>query len=204
MQNNKKLINEHGATIVEMLAVLAILATISVGLYGGIASVMTKVKMTKAHQEVTNLVKSMRDQFSSFPPKSITAEKLAEVGIFQPGSLSEDKTKALNVYGTGMTITMGEEGVGTPYFTLTYESIAPQICTDLLLAEWGSDPSSGLKSIRIEGVATYIFNWDYANAKPGSATGPFPLSPDAVDAATACSAVASGSTQGKVSWDYYL
>ena len=60
--------HEKGATLIEVLGVLAVVATIAVGMFTGIARMNQKIKLTRAQTEVSDIVKAMRTQFSSFTP----------------------------------------------------------------------------------------------------------------------------------------
>lgn len=75
--------NETGASMVEILGVLAVVATIAVGMFTGISRMNQKIKLTQAQTEVTDIVKAMRTQFSSFTPSSITSKGLYDVGILK-------------------------------------------------------------------------------------------------------------------------
>lgn len=97
----------------------------------------------------------MRTQFSSFTPSSITSKGLYDVGIFK--NVNEDG-KSANVYGTEMVMEL-KSNVENPYFTFSYKDIPTSSCPDLLLGDWGNDPSSGLKEIKVEGTGkTSVFN----------------------------------------------
>ncbi len=188
--------HEKGATLIEVLGVLAVVATIATGMFTGIARINQKLKITQAQNQVSDIVKSMRTQFSSFRPSSITPEGLEKVGVYKTGTINEDG-KAINVFGTEMTMALDDAG-GNPFFTFSYKNIPLSSCFDLLLADWGNDPSSGLKEIKVEGEKTYTFIWK-KNAPTETETTLF-LLPTSETAVQACA-------QGKnvnISWSYYL
>lgn len=150
--------HEKGASMVEILGVLAVIATIATGMFTGIGRVNQKIKLTAAVTEVKDIVKGMRTQFSSFSPETITSKQLYDIGIFK--NYNEEDGKTVNVFGKEMLVTFGIAG-SERIFTLKYKDIPPSACVDLLLADWGNDPSSGLSSIIVEQEAALgtRFHW---------------------------------------------
>ena len=135
--------NEKGASLIEVLGVLAVVATISVGLFSGIAHVNQKIKLSRAHAEVTDIIKAMRTQFSSFVPNTLTPEGLYEIGILKN---IDEEGKSYNVFGTELEIRLSNfDDYQT--FQVWYNNIPSNVCIDLLMADWGNDPSSGLRTI---------------------------------------------------------
>ena len=196
--------HEKGATLIEVLGVLAVVTTIAVGMFTGIARMNQKIKLTRAQTEVSDIVKAMRTQFSSFTPSSITSKGLYDVGIFK--NVNEDG-KSANVYGTEMVMEL-KSNVENPYFTFSYKDIPTSSCPDLLLGDWGNDPSSGLKEIKVEGTGkTSVFQWskdirpvDEDNADTPAAQPLLPSLEKAIDACT----LPSGAGIVTISWSYYL
>lgn len=199
--------NEKGASMVEILGVLAVLATIAIGMFTGISHMNQKIKLTSAQTEVSDIVKAMRTQFSSFVPSSVTSEQLYKVGIFK--NFTEGETpETVNVFGTEMAMEIKTD-VENPYFIFSYKDIPSSVCMDLLLGDWGNDPSSGLKEIKVEDAnKTSVFQWekdirpvDPENPETGNS---FPLLPSFKDAKDACTAHSNGVNQLTISWSYYL
>lgn len=139
--------HEKGATLIEVLGVMAVLGAIALGLFAGIARVQKQIKITQAHEQVTRLVKRMRTQFSSFrlSDSEMTAENLEKIGIYDNGDVGEDG--AVSVFGTSMSITHPDYTTEYPLFQINYNAIPSNVCVDLLMSDWGNDPSSGLRTI---------------------------------------------------------
>lgn len=138
--------HEKGATLIEVLGVMAVLGAIALGLFAGIARVQKQIKITQAHEQVTRLVKRMRTQFSSFrlSDSEMTAENLEKIGIYDNGDVGENG--AVNVFGTSMSIENTDNN-GYPVFRINYNEIPSNVCVDLIMSDWGNDPSSGLRTI---------------------------------------------------------
>lgn len=194
--------HEKGATLIEVLGVLAIVATIAAGTYVSISKMNQKIQLTRAQTEVADIVKAMRTQFSSFTPSSITSQGLYDVGVFK--NIDDESGQSTSVYGTEMVMELKSD-VENPYFIFSYKDIPSNVCPDLLLGDWGNDPSSGLKEIKVERTEkTSVFQWskdirpvDEDNADTPAAQ---PLLPSMEKAADAC----VGASNVTISWSYYL
>ena len=197
--------DEHGSSLIEVMGLLAIAGMIAVSLMGGISLITARVKITQAQNQITRIVKSMTTQFASDIP-SMAADKSAkmlfEAGVHQSSDVVADSGSytGTNVYGSAMTIQGGPaDSDGNPYFTLTYEDLPATVCSDLLQANFGDDPSSGLKSVSVfnsDKNASTVFEWD----KPEADTHPaHKLIPDAGESFDACS-----SKKNNITWTFYL
>ena len=147
--------DEHGSSLIEVMGLLAIAGMIAVSLMGGISLITARVKITQAQNQITRIVKSMTTQFASDMP-SMAADKSAkmlfEAGVYQSSDViaGSGSYTGTNVYGSAMTIQGGPaDSDGNPYFALTYEDLPATVCSDLLQANFGDDPSSGLKSVSV-------------------------------------------------------
>lgn len=192
--------NEKGATLVEVLGVMAVLGAIAVGLFAGIARVQKQIKITQAHEQVTRIVKRMRTQFASFhlTDSQITAENLEKAGIYDSGDVGEDG--AVNVFGTSINI---ENAVvdGYPVFRLNYNAIPSNVCEDLIMSDWGDDPSSGLRTIYAapNGPNFKAFYWKKDMADCGSNGYSHCMPPQLDDVIEECTRAPSL----WITWEYY-
>ncbi len=192
--------NEKGATLVEVLGVMAVLGAIAVGLFAGIARVQRQIKITQAHEQVTRIVKRMRTQFASFQisESEMTAANLEKIGIYDNGDVGEDG--AVNVFGTTMSVT-NDIRDGYPTFTLNYNAIPSNVCVDLLMSDWGNDPSSGLQAIHVSPFGPNYKTFLWEKDIPDCSTNGYshclpPQLDDAVEECTRASSV-------YISWVYY-
>ena len=189
-----KKINENGASMVEVLGVLAIVCMMSIGAFSGIATIQSKIKLQKAQSEISDLVKGMREQFSAFQPSSSSGEispsKLQKAGIFKADN-------AGNSFGTTTQIFHNKETEeDDPTFEIHYNDIPSKVCIDLLMADWGSDPSSGLQAIKVSSGSKGFY---WKKNKPDCKTEAHCLPPSLETAAEECS------TKDTVNliWHYY-
>ncbi len=197
--------NERGSSLIEVMGLLAIAGMIAVSLMGGISLITARVKITQAQNQVTRIVKNMRIQFASDMPK-MTADKsantLLKAGVYQSSDVSgsEGSYTGTSVYGSAMTIHGGpEDADGNPYFALTYEDLPATVCSDLLQANFGDDPSSGLKNVSVfnsDKNDSTVFEWDKPDADVHPA---HKLIPDAGESFEACS-----SKKNNITWTFYL
>ena len=192
--------NEKGASMVEILGVLAVISVMATGMFSGIATIQSKIKLTKAQSQVSSIIKSMREHFSAYRPTSSSSEAMYKIGVFD--NLGDDK-KSVHVFGGEMLIQLSGSDAdyvssfseSDPTFKLVFKNISPKICFDLLSADWGSDPSSGLAEISVgsEGVT---FQW----SKDFTGDEHHPLPPSTSDAMTEC----AKSPSFDLSWEYFF
>lgn len=196
--------NEKGATLIEVLGVLAVVATIATGMFTGIARVNQKLKITQAQNQVSDIVKAMRTQFASFHPSSVTAEGLEKIGVYKAGTVDETGM-AVSVFDTEMTMELSSDGEN-PFFIFSYKNVPRSSCYDLLLGDWGNDPSSGLKEIKVEGNAVHIFQWakdsegTASSAEDDASSLQHTLLPTPTTAINAC----AQEQNVTISWSYYI
>ena len=163
--------NQKGNSLIEVLAVLAIISCASVGLYAGISKAYSRFRLTKGVFEATSSIKTLRDYFSSAPPSNLTTETLVDIGVLN-AYYDNEKKYAVNFLGQKSEIKISGEGAGKyasdfaasgdPTFRLYYYDVRPQECVDLLLSDWGHDVSSGLVEIST-GIKTFRWPKDHGS-----------------------------------------
>lgn len=182
--------------MIEMIGVLGVIATISMGLYGGIAKFQTRMRIASLSVQTKDIIKSMRDHFSRSPLTSNpTAETLYKIGIFDNVTGTGASSSSVNSLKNEMTITIPNDTFSTidKTFRLTYKAVDFKICVGLLTADWGSDPSSGLAQISA-GSVTFWWPRDY------SGSGHKELPPSMADALEAC----NQNSTTDIFWEYYF
>ncbi|MGN1079194.1 MAG: hypothetical protein ACI4TE_03380, partial [Alphaproteobacteria bacterium] len=87
-------------------------------------------------------------------------------------------------------------------FEIWYHNVPPKACIDLLMADWGNDPSSGLRTIFVapNGPNYKAFYWkkDFPNCATDSSMHCLP--PSFEDASEEC----NRSNSGVITWVYYF
>ncbi len=194
--------SERGSSLIEVMGLLAIAGMIAVSLMAGISSVTGRMKITQAENQVARIVKNMQISFSADVPELTadkSATKLFKAGVYSETDVSSNGTEytGTNVYGGPMTVVSGYRD-GYPYFDLTYSDLPTKVCADLLQANFGDDPSTGLKSVTVtnENVQSTVFEWDNPDADSHPA---HKLIPTLMDGAAAC-----GGTANNITWSFYL
>ena len=194
--------SELGSSLIEVIGVLVFLSAIATGIYSTVAGAHGKIRATRGYEETKRIVKAMRDQFSSFPPSDTSSATLYKLGIFEnveTNASGNPLPSGLGISSIGfkMDITLPE----TSYFyeqdktfKLTYYAVDTKTCVTLLLADWGSDPSSGLAEISVGGGKAFRWPKDYN----GGSYHPIPV--ETKDAITEC----KRASRVNISWEFFL
>lgn len=193
--------DERGYTMMEVIGVLGFLAMLSGGVFSAIKTATARMKTQQSVSQVARILKSSRNIFAADQKRpagesaSVSPATLVKLGVYEQTDLGG--TKAFSPYGTEMKFVLclpGDDNAVCdkdplyPYFSLTYTKIPPRVCVDLLAGDWGTDPSSGLKSIK---VGNTLFTWENKDYY-------LPPSPD--KAIIIC----TGRDETDITWSYYL
>ena len=184
---------ETGRSMVEMLGVLAIIGVLSVGGIAGYSQAMSKFKVTKAMDQVQNIIQNIRTLYASQRTYSpLKGASAYSIGILTDESYNSSSSAGLNPFGGA--VKFGAAADGRSFF-VSYEGLTVEACVKMATADWGADASSGLISISIGGTLTdgtneatawtNTYNWT-ANTLPV----------DVTTATDKCSAT------GSVMWQY--
>lgn len=200
----KKFTSEQsGRSMVEMLGVLAIIGVLSVGGIAGYSKAMAKFKLTKAMDQVSNVVTNIRTLYSGQPNYSglttTVAIRMGAVGAeMLNGVDSSTATTAYNAFNGQVGIAVASvNGNANGGFSVTFTGLGKEACVALSTADWGSGSGSGLVSVAAgTGAATGTTFSQGAIGTTASATLPLRLA----SAATGCSAA---SDSNAVQWIYY-
>ena len=199
MENN----DQQGNTLIEVIAVIGIIGTLSVGIYAGLSNINARVRIEKGYEETVRIVHAMRDYFSAFHPTDTSAEKLEKMGIFT--NSYEDAADHKKYYNNALGIKTEVQLSGTasgqyndsffalndsPTFRVIYHAVDPKICIGLLTANWGKDEGNGLVEIK---AGSKVFRWKKDDASKT------PLPPELDEAVSACSA-----EETTIYWEYFF
>ena len=153
---------ESGRSMVEMLGVLAIVGVLSVGGIAGYSQAMSKFKVTKAMDQVQTIITNIRTLYASQRTyTSLTPVQAQAMGILTEESISG--TKGLNPFGGTIEFGVGSAAGSNRSFTVKYGSLTGEACVKMATADWGSDQSSGLLSITMEGGTKQVCDWPHAS-----------------------------------------
>ncbi len=190
---NKFRSEQSGRSMVEMLGVLAIIGVLSVGGIAGYSKAMAKFKLSKAMDQVSNIVTNIRTLYSGQPNyeglTTAVAVQLGAVGAemlngVQPTAFASGN-KVSNAFNGEVTI-QAVSG-NKQQFEVTFAGLGKEACVSLMTADWGSGSGSGLVSV---GSSSATQGTTAAGSLPVTLT----------KAATACNTAGDSNS---VKWVYY-
>lgn len=152
-----KEINQSRRSMIEMLGVLAIIGVLSVGGIAGYSKAMTKFKINKTMQQITEIATNIRTLYAQQKDfnglnntmaiqMGVVPDELA-TGSGTSSSYRGPVQKISHIFGGDIFITSGwdeNDGFGIELTNLTKES-----CVALATADWGTTDSSGVIGIII-------------------------------------------------------
>ena len=202
---NKFRSEQSGRSMVEMLGVLAIIGVLSVGGIAGYSKAMAKFKLSKAMDQVSNVVTNIRTLYSGQPNYSGLSTTVAiQMGAIGAEMLNGKKTttatKAYNAFNGEVFVAASTTGTtaGQSFF-VTFTGLGKEACVALSTADWGSGSGSGLVSVSVDGGTSKTSAVTSALATKGTtADASLPLA--LASAATGCKGVGDTNT---VVWEYY-
>ncbi len=191
---------QSGRSMVEMLGVLAIIGVLSVGGIAGYSKAMAKFKLSKAMDQVSNVVTNVRTLYSGQPNYSgldtPIAIQMGAVGAeMLNGKQTTSASVAYNAFNGQVFVKAGTSGQS---FFVTFTGLGKEACVALSTADWGSGSGSGLVSVSVAGTASTAAATAALATKglTSDATLPLALS----KAAAGCNGVGDTNT---VVWEYY-
>lgn len=202
---NKFRSEQSGRSMVEMLGVLAIIGVLSVGGIAGYSKAMAKFKLSKAMDQVSNVVTNVRTLYSGQPNYSgLTTTIAIQMGAIGAEMLSGKATtsasKAYNAFNGQVDVSAtAVNSVANMGFTVTFTGLGKEACVALSTADWGSGSGSGLVSVAAgtgAGTGTAFTAGTNSTGTTADATLPLALA----KAAAGCSG--EGDTNA-VQWTYY-
>ena len=149
---NKEIINSNqsGRSMIEMLGVLAIVGVLSVGGIAGYSKAMTKFKINKTADQISQIVTNIR---------TLYAQQTTYAGLNTANAIKMGVTP--DELGTGTTLTHSFAGSITistnnrltnsssDAFEVTISNLPMEACVTLATMDWGSSHSSGLIGIAV-------------------------------------------------------
>jgi len=159
----KKLNNETGRSMIEMLGVLAIIGVLSVGGIAGYSKAMMQYKINKTADQVSQVVTNVRTLFGSQKDYKALGYSGNAVNLIKKSHLAPDElwnsagTDLENVFGGYFHITYGKKKTDADgkAFGVSLSSIPEEACMALATYDWGSGSSSGLISLSVNDATVY-------------------------------------------------
>lgn len=206
--------NQSGRSMIEMLGVLAIIGVLSVGALAGYSKAMTKHRVNKTVDHVTQIVSSVRTLFGGHRTYAALGSsnntKLIGKGHLFPDELisgsGNSYTIQSNIFGGTVTLTAGDKRKANDNkaFILTFTSIPQEACINLATQDWGSGSSSGLVAMSVKSTSAASLSSVYIGSS-GSANiavpndGSYPIPMKVSQATSAC----SSNDNNVISWKFY-
>lgn len=147
---------QSGRSMIEMLAVLAIVGVLSVGGLAGYTVAMDRFKTTKAQEELQTVVNATR---------TLYANQNTYVGanwnlVFDAGGIPNNMDSATDnqgqhAFGAGITVAPAQNGaaVANGAFAVTFAEIPADACRALVTMNWGAND---IVSISVGGTAVTL------------------------------------------------
>lgn len=163
-------VNQSGRSMIEMLGVLAIIGVLSVGGIAGYSKAMTKFKINKSVDQISQMVGNIRTLYAS-------QKKYAGLGCWSSCTASSDTGKLIkkahlvpdemwntsdaleNPFGGEVRLyssTKGGTNGSQKAFVVEYRDLPEEACMELATYDWGSGSSSGLIAISANGTSAFI------------------------------------------------
>ena len=207
MKKNVLQTQERGATLLEVMGVLAILSVISMGALSGYSQVMEMYSGAKGVTETRRILKDV-DSYCAFErPCTITTEKAHKLKIIADEYYEAATKKTFSPFGADYSFSLnhgigdGTTGcVGCPYYTFQHSALPVKLCVELMTADWNEDVYTRLFQFRIEN-RRYLFN-EIKNYKCEEASGCYFFPMDLSDATTLCSTIWTNREEGEESYPF--
>ena len=201
---------QSGRSMIEMLGVLAIVGVLSVGGIAGYSKAMTKFKINKTADQISQIVTNIRTLYA----QQTTYQGLNTANAIKMGVTPDE-------LGTGTTLTHAFAGnmqirtsnrlssSSDDAFEISIYDIPKEACVSLSTVDWGSTSSSGLIAILTTFSAALSISEGIDNCTSSSAPtsisivtrcskdGPLPVS------YTAYACECSGANNCGITWKYY-
>ena len=155
--DHNNIIEQSGRSMIEMLGVLAIIGVLSVGGIAGYSKAMTKFKINKTADQVSQIVTNIRTLYAQQTSYSgLNNATAISMGVI-PDELGTNATTGLltNTFGGQVFVDgYGRYHHGVIGFHLSYQGLSKEACVTLASSDWGSNFSSGLLGIQAVGFLT--------------------------------------------------
>ena len=209
--------SQAGRSMIEMLGVLAIIGVLSVGGIAGYSKAMTKFKINKSIDQISQIVGNIRTMYGSqknynnfycYPGSDCTIIKKAH--IVPDEMWNTAGTTLENPFGGNVLLGNQSKKAGAndhKAFDILYDGLPEEACMELATYDWGSGSSSGFLAIGIPWISidgtfsgcTGLKSASQVIACPNGSTVSVPMPVDI--AATICNCSSSDSCS--IGWKFY-
>lgn len=140
--------NERGRSMIEMLGVLAIVGVLTVGGIAGYGQAMAKFKVNKTTEQIAGLIQGIRENFTQGNYSGLSStQNIFEGTTIIPQEMCKDVNSCSELQSPFGTVVNIESSTPFRTFKITYRGLTKQVCTRLMMTDWGSGSSSGLLTV---------------------------------------------------------
>ncbi len=143
--------NQLGASMIEAIGVLAIMAIVIVGMYSAISGMFGKYKTSRVTSQIFDLQKAIDQRFSAsesyagLENSMLITEKVAPAEITAGSNLVHSFSGKIEVVASAYS------------YNVTFHNVPKTPCVELLLLDWTSKHNSHLQSVKANATE---FVWD--------------------------------------------
>ncbi len=139
---------QQGRSMIEMLGVLAIIGVLSIGGIAGYSKAMTKYRVNKTADQVSQLAQNIRTLYASQKNYSTLNETVIKKAHLAPEEAYENTRSEWMVSLFGGSFSAYPSGKmysgDNKAFIVLVGGVPQESCIELLTQDWGSGSSSGL------------------------------------------------------------
>ena len=143
---------QYGRSMIEMLGVLAIIGVLSVGGIAGYSKAMSKYRINKTADQVSQLAQNIRTLYSSQKNYGSLSHDVIKKAHLAPEEMYEStgSNSLINPFGGNVVVYAYEkysDSDDNKAFIIHYSDIPQEACIELLTMDWGSGSGSGLIAV---------------------------------------------------------
>ena len=154
MRKQKDLFDNIGRSVLEMIAVLAIMGVITVGGMIGYSKAMPRFKMSKLAEQISLIITNIRAAYSIKDNYSgLTTTAAVHVGAIPKEMLKGTDNLVYNSFGGYVFINPAEDDKSI-FITIT--GLPANACVYIGSADWGGQVGSGLVSVATLSQTTQV------------------------------------------------
>ena len=192
--------NQNGRSMIEMLGVLAIIGVLSIGGIAGYSKAMSKYRVNKTADQISQLAQNIRVLYSSQKNYSGLNYNVIKKAHLAPDDMYETTSTTNLTHPFGGLVEVGVygkmSGGDNKAFLIRLDGIPQEACIELLTQDWGAGASSGLIALGAgsHGEA-YYNNCSNSSSRQCASQGVMPVN-------TAIS-ICSGAINNNITWKFY-
>lgn len=164
MADKRGWLNERGASMIEVMGVLSILAIITVGALAGYNKVLDMYRQTKGLADVKRMIKDVNSFCGFERPCRMTTEKAYKLQLISGEYYDEETGNTFSPFGSDYSfrwvygIGSGADAcTGCAYYSFQHTAMPVKKCVDLLTADWNDEVYTRLYKFT-DGSNSFLFH----------------------------------------------